>query len=263
MLEPGALPDEQRRRLHQDLALLVPVAPRCRRAPRSSGAHPRADAPPRRGGCRPTRARPAAFHPTISPPISVWPQQLSTVIPKRSRNRRACSGDSGAVMLRTYFIGSNEVTDSSSDKHRHRRRRQHGRPQLEAGHEVGERLRVEPVHHDHRRRRRGTRTARCRSPPTTTTTSGIRFGIGALRGCPDEPLAAQLLDHGVEQLEHARVAQEHRLRPAGRARGELDQRDVGFVHRRVGHDRAQRLPGASARGQHDRERDPAPPARRS
>ena len=55
-----------------------------------------------------------ALQPTISPPISVWPHPLSTVIPKRSRNRRACSGDSGAVMLRTYFIGASDVIDSSS-----------------------------------------------------------------------------------------------------------------------------------------------------
>ncbi len=35
-------------------------------------------------------------------------------MPNRSRNRRACSGDSGAVMLRTYFSGARSVIDSSS-----------------------------------------------------------------------------------------------------------------------------------------------------
>ena len=35
-------------------------------------------------------------------------------MPKRSRNRRAWSGESGAVMLRTYFIGASDVIVSSS-----------------------------------------------------------------------------------------------------------------------------------------------------
>ena len=55
-----------------------------------------------------------ALQPTISPPISVWPQPLSTNTPKRSRKRRAWSGDSGAVMLRTYLSGASDVIDSSS-----------------------------------------------------------------------------------------------------------------------------------------------------
>ena len=93
-------PGHERRRLHEDLALLAQryfVAVRA--GDPQTHAFVRLADRAEVGGLELPGV--LALQPTISPPISVWPQQLSTVTPKRSRNRRACSGDSGAVMLRT------------------------------------------------------------------------------------------------------------------------------------------------------------------
>ncbi len=55
----------------------------------------------------------AAVHP-ITSPISACPYPFSTVTANFSVNRRAASGESGAVMLRTYRSGARSVTPSSS-----------------------------------------------------------------------------------------------------------------------------------------------------
>ena len=68
-------------------------------------------------------------------------------------------------------------------------------------------------------------------PAHSDSDTGIRFGIGARRRRRARPRrrAAKLAEHAVEQLEHAGVPQQHRLGPPGRARRELDERDVGVV----------------------------------
>ena len=55
----------------------------------------------------------AAVQP-ITSPISACPYPLSTVTPNFSVKRRAWTGESGAVMLRTYLSGARSVTDGSS-----------------------------------------------------------------------------------------------------------------------------------------------------
>ncbi len=54
------------------------------------------------------------------------------------------------MIERTYCSGARSVTAGESVEHRHRRRRQHGRADLEASDQFGEDLGLEAVH-DHER----------------------------------------------------------------------------------------------------------------
>ena len=109
------------------------------------------------------------------------PVAVEQAMPKRSRNRRACSGDSGAVIERTNFSGASDVTDSSSLSIAIAAGGSTVDRIAEPLDEPGELGRFEAVHQHHRARRPGRRTARCRSRPTATARPGSRFGIGGVR----------------------------------------------------------------------------------
>ena len=127
-----------------------------------------------------------------------------------------------------------EVGDRGVVEHRHRRRRQDGRPDLEPRHELGELLRLEPVHHDDRRA--GPQ------PEQDVVDARVQrerhrdeVGRELLRRVAR--LGPQRTEHPVDELEVRRVRVQDRLRLAGRARGPHHERGVlGVAMPVVGHD---------------------------
>ena len=123
----------------------------------------------------------------------------------------------------------------SSDKHRHRRRGKHRRPDAEPANSVGERDGLEAFHDDD-----GCTDPEREQHLVDAGPERQRDGheVRHRRLRSSGRLRPQAADHAVEQREHARVAQQHRLGRSGRARRELDQRDVAVVNAR----RVRRLP---------------------
>ena len=119
-------------------------------------------------------------------------------------------------------------------QHHHRGRRQHRRADAVLAHEPRELRAARTAPSARPARRAGTRTAPGRCRPTTRATPAR--GSASVRGRRDpHGGTAERADHAVEQLTDRVVAQRHRLRRAGRARRELDDRLLGrHDARRVG-----------------------------